>query len=115
MYALFIDVSLLSEAIIFPSIHKSFYQGSITTTYRLIYSFFNASENGFFSGYVRQISSFNTASSVTTDSFTWKRMLRTVFMTDYQNWQMHNIFFSPPRAASGHSNELLIERVKNGT
>ncbi len=52
-------------------------------------------------------------SSVTTDSFMWKQMLRTVFMTSYQNWQMHKKIIS--QAASGHSNELLIERLKNGT
>lgn len=42
MYALFINVSLLSQAIIFRSIHKSFHKGSITITYWLIFSFFSS-------------------------------------------------------------------------
>ena len=48
-----------------------------------------------YSGYFIQIPSFNTDSSVTTDSFMWKQMLRTVFMTNYQNWQMHKKLFFP--------------------
>lgn len=46
MYSLFTNVSLLSKAI-FPNIHKSFHQGSITTTYWLIL-LLCVSENGFF-------------------------------------------------------------------
>lgn len=42
-----------------------------------------------YSGYFMQIPSFNTESCVTTGSFMWKQALRPLFMTSYQNWQMH--------------------------
>lgn len=45
-----------------------------------------------YSGYFILIPSFNKESS--TDCFMRKQMLRTVFMTNYQNWQMHNFFFA---------------------
>lgn len=63
-------------------------------------------------GYFTPIPSFNMESSVTTDSFMWKQTLRTA---NCQDWQMLKKIFFLPQAASGHSNELLIERLKNGT
>lgn len=60
------------------------------------------------------VSSFNTESSVTADSFMWKRMLRTANCQGRQ-MQMQKKNKKVLQAASGHSNELLIEGLKNGT
>lgn len=60
-------------------------------------------------GYLTPIPSFNMESSVTTDSFMWKQTLRTARLANAKK----NFFL--PQAASGHPNELLIERLKNGT
>lgn len=60
-------------------------------------------------GYFTLISSFNMESSVTTDSFMWKQKLRMARLANAKK-----IFFLP-QAASGHPNELLIERLKNWT
>lgn len=60
-------------------------------------------------GYLTPIPSFNMESSVTTDSFMWKQTLRTARLANAKK----KIFL--PQAASGHPNELLIERLKNGT
>lgn len=95
MYALFINVNFaISSKNI--SLYTQEFPSRIHYCLMLVDLLcFNASENGLVWPFHTHIPSFNKESSVNTDSFTWKQMLRTVFMTSYQNWQMHKFFSSP--------------------